>query len=76
MAKTDPKIIDKKLQTTLANARKAAGLTQLDIAARLKKPQSFVSKYETGERKLTVGDFIAVCEAVGVKPHKLLDTLP
>lgn len=73
MAKTDPKIFNKKLQTALVNARKATGLTQLDVAARLKKPQSFVSKYETGERKLTVGDFVAVCEALEVKPAKLLD---
>jgi transcriptional regulator with XRE-family HTH domain len=75
MAKTDPKIIDKKLKTALANARKAVGLTQLDVAARLKKPQSFVSKYETGERKLTVGDLVAVCEAIGVKSAKILESV-
>lgn len=75
MARTDAKIIDKKLQTALAAARKAAGLTQVDVAQRLRKPQSFVSKYETGERKLTVGDFITVCEAIGVQADKMLKAL-
>lgn len=56
------------------DARKAAGLTQIDVAKRLKKPQSFVSKYETGERKLTVGDFMAVCEAIGADAGKIMKT--
>jgi len=73
MAKTDSKTIDKKLQKVLTEARKAAGLTQVEAATHLRKPQSFVSKYETGERKLTVGDFLAVCEALEVKPVKILD---
>lgn len=38
----------------LRQARKSAGLTQYDVAAALGKPQSFISKVETGERRLDV----------------------
>ena len=75
MAKIDPQTINKRLEKALMQARKEAGLTQIDVAKRLKKPQSFVSKYETGERKLTFGDYLAVCEAIGVDPTKLIDQL-
>ncbi len=36
----------------LKQARKEAGLTQIDVAKRLRKPQSFVSRSETGERRV------------------------
>lgn len=36
----------------LKDARLEAGLNQVDVAKRLKKPQSFVSKFETGERRI------------------------
>lgn len=75
MAKIDPQTINKRLEKALMQARKEAGLTQIDVAKRLKKPQSFVSKYETGERKLTVGDFLAVCEAMGLDPYAILDAV-
>ncbi|WP_372178176.1 hypothetical protein ACCQ23_05830 [Xanthomonas axonopodis pv. phyllanthi] len=42
------------------------------MAKRLKRVQSFVSKYELGERRLDVVDFIAVCDCLGVDPAKLL----
>jgi transcriptional regulator with XRE-family HTH domain len=48
----------------LKGARKAAGLTQAEVAGRLKKPQSFVAKYENGERRLDVLEFVAVCRAI------------
>jgi hypothetical protein len=46
----------KKLQTLLRQVRLEAGLAQEEVAARLERPQSFVSKYETGERRLDVLD--------------------
>jgi transcriptional regulator with XRE-family HTH domain len=36
----------------LREARLAAGLTQVDVAAKLRRPQSFVSKCESGERRV------------------------
>lgn len=38
----------------LCEARRAAGMTQSDVAARLGKPQSYVSKCESGERRVDV----------------------
>jgi transcriptional regulator with XRE-family HTH domain len=55
-------------------ARKAAGLTQQALARRLKKPQSFVAKYEGGERRLDVVEFIVIARAIGADPLKLMAT--
>ena len=46
--------------------RQQAGLRQLDVAERLKQPQSFVSKYESGERRLDLLELDLVCEACGI----------
>jgi transcriptional regulator with XRE-family HTH domain len=48
----------------MIEARKKAGLTQQELAARLSKPQSFVAKYEGGERRIDVVEFIAICRAI------------
>ena len=50
----------------LVSARKEAGVTQQELASRLDKHQSFVSKYERSERRLDVLEFITVCQALGV----------
>lgn len=56
----------------IAKAREEAELTQADLAKRLGKPQSFVSKYESGERRLDVIEFLTVCEALEVNPLPFL----
>ena len=50
----------------LVQARKAAGVTQVEVAAALGKPQSHVSKCETQEREISVTDLRLWCRAVGV----------
>ena len=50
----------------LRACRRAAGLTQEELAARLGATQSFVSKCERGERRLDVVELRAFCEALGV----------
>lgn len=52
----------------LITTRKKAGLTQVDVATKLSRPQSFVSKYENGERRLDVIEFLEVAQAVGFDP--------
>ena len=56
----------KKLQTLLRQVRLEAGLTQAGVAAKLGRPQSFVSKYETGERRLDFVETVVLCEALDV----------
>ena len=75
MRKLLAKDIDKRLQGLLAECRKAKKLTQVELADVLGKPQSYVSKYETGERKLTVGDFVIVCAAMGYDPKAVIGRL-
>src|SRR3546814_19663901 len=61
-----------RLQKLLARVRKAKNLTQVDVAERLGRPQSFVAKYEGGERRLDVIEFIDVAEALETDPRPLL----
>ncbi len=53
-----------RLLQLLVTAREKAGLTQQQLADRLRKPQSFISKYEGGERRIDVIEFIAIAEAL------------
>ena len=52
----------------LRKLREDAGLTQRGLAARLGKPQSWVHHCETANRRVDVTEFIAWCDACGVKP--------
>lgn len=54
------------LQALLREIRQQAGLRQSELAARLGRPQSFVSKYESGERRLDLIELRQVCQAVGI----------
>lgn len=56
----------------LALVRKAADITQVELAERLGKPQSFVSKVERGERRLDVIEFCQLAKALGHDPGSLL----
>lgn len=59
----------------LVDARKKAGLTQAQLAARLHRPQSFVSKYENGERRLDLLEFSDVAEELGIDLPSFLKLL-
>ena len=59
----------------MIEARKTAGLTQQDVAKRLKKPQSFVAKYEGGERRIDVVEFLKIARAIGADPLRILRML-
>jgi transcriptional regulator with XRE-family HTH domain len=59
----------------LVAARRRAGLTQQQVASRLRKPQSFVSKYENGERRLDVAEFIGVLDLLGHDPRAAMDAI-
>lgn len=54
-----------QLCALLRQLRREAGLTQVEVAERLDVPQSFVSKYESGERRLDVIELLYVAESIG-----------
>ena len=55
----------------LVAARHGAGIRQQALAKKLGRPQSFIAKYEGGERRLDVVEFIAIARALGADPLKL-----
>lgn len=64
-----------RFRSLLVGARIEVGLTQAELAGRLSRPQSFVSKYERGERRLDVIEFVQVAQAIGIDPIKFLRNL-
>ena len=73
---SQPKQPDQRqLMKLLVDLRLRRGLSQSALASRLAKPQSFVSKYETGERRLDVIEFITISRALGHNPVSLMQTL-
>jgi transcriptional regulator with XRE-family HTH domain len=64
-----------RLCALLRELRHEAGLTQVQVAARLDVPQSFISKYESGERRLDVVELRHVAAALGVSHQVILERL-
>lgn len=63
------------LLSRIAQARKEAGITQAELAEQLGRPQSFVSKIESGERRIDVVEFLQVAHLIGFDPCALLQDL-
>jgi ribosome-binding protein aMBF1 (putative translation factor) len=59
----------------LVEARRNAGLTQVALAKKLGHPQSFVSKFERGERRLDVIEFLEVARALFLDPARIIADL-
>lgn len=59
----------------LRDERKKAGLTQAMLAKKLRRPQSYVSKYERGDRRLDVIEFIEIARAIKFDPNEFLRRL-
>lgn len=64
-----------RLLDILISARVAKGLTQAELAERLDRPQSYVSKVETGERRLDVVEMVYICREVDVDPVELVEAV-
>ena len=71
MSSLFPDLYDRCL-TGLVEARKQAGINQTDLAAQLRRPQSFVAKYEGRERRLDVAEYLVIARTLGADPYKLL----
>jgi transcriptional regulator with XRE-family HTH domain len=65
----------RKFCALLIAERKAAGLTQTVLARRLGKPPSYVAKYEGGDRRLDVLEYLDVAAAIGFDPWQPLRVL-
>lgn len=63
----------KRLPCLLRQMREAAGLTQRDLAAKLRLAQVTIHKCETGDRRLDVGEFCDWAKACRCDPHAALD---
>jgi transcriptional regulator with XRE-family HTH domain len=75
MRKSVHSAAQRQLQTLLRDHREKRGLTQTEVARRLRKPQSFVAKYEAGERRLDVVEFLKVAQAIEADPIRLVRAL-
>lgn len=61
-----------RLVALLRQIREEAGLRQIDLAERLDRHQSFVSKYETGERRLDLVELRDICWACDTALSELI----
>ncbi|WP_442867787.1 helix-turn-helix domain-containing protein [Caulobacter sp. NIBR2454] len=56
----------------MTQARLEKRVTQVELAERLSRPQSYVSKYERGERRIDVIEFCDIARALDFDPIQLL----
>lgn len=64
-----------RLVSLLREMRIEAGLTQVDLAARIEKDQAYVSRYESGQRRLDVLEVREICQVVGVALEEFVKRL-
>lgn len=65
----------RSLIAVLTTTRRQAGLTQRDLAGRLRRPHSFIGRIEAGERRIDVIEFIEIARALGADPLSLFRKL-
>ena len=64
-----------KMLGFLVEARKAAGTTQVELSKRLNRPQSYVSKFENGDRRIDLVEFIEICVALDTDPLPIVQAV-
>lgn len=72
MSRTKFTQADETFRGLLREIREKQGLSQKAVAGRLGLPQSYISKYELGERRLDFIETMVVCEALGTSLNKFL----
>ena len=65
----------KKLAELLIERRKAAGLTQVEVAKKLGRHQPFIANIESGERRVDVVELLELADAIGFDPVELIQSL-
>ena len=71
--KKQAQIKKRALSQLLRKIRLDAMLTQTQVAERIREPQSYVSKYESGEQRLDLIEIERVCQAVGISLQKFIE---
>lgn len=75
MTRSSEDLQRQRLCALLRQLRLDAGMRQSDIAEQLGKPQSFVSKYESGARRLDLIELRNLCAVLGITVEKLVKRL-
>jgi ribosome-binding protein aMBF1 (putative translation factor) len=73
--KPNTQLIYRKIPTHLRELRESAALTQRELAKRLKKPQSWVARCETADRRVDIAEWLEWCHGCGIDPKNALDKL-
>jgi ribosome-binding protein aMBF1 (putative translation factor) len=73
--KRNQALIYRKVPSYLREMREKAGLTQRELADRIKQDQWWVARSETGSRRLDVAEFVEFCLGCGVVPAEALTEL-
>lgn len=66
---------NQRLCAILRRERTRAGLQQKELALRISRNQSFVTRYETGQKTLDVHELLEICRALQYDPHLVIDEL-
>jgi len=56
----------------LGHARNEKGLRQAEVAEQLGRPQAFVSKYERGDRRLDMPEFLEIADVLGIDVERFI----
>lgn len=64
-----------RMTDLLREVRLETGLTQVELAARIEKDQAYVSRYESGQRKLDVLEVREICQAIGINLQEFVRRL-
>lgn len=73
MNKQDPRY--EKFQSLLKDMRTRQGIRQQELAETLGRPQSYVSKYESGERNIDLIELIEITKALNIEPEVAISDL-
>lgn len=73
--KPNTALIYRRVPDFLRELRERAGLTQRDLAAKLKKTQSWVARCETGDRRIDIAEWIEWTLGCGIEPIDALSDL-
>lgn len=71
MSSFQPDLYRRMIELLIA-ARKDSGITQVELGRRIGQRQTFVSKFEQGERRLDIAEFVTVCRAIDADPYLII----